>query len=169
MSTKPDNGKGPKRKRGKGNHGKNDGIPMRPARNGGQFRTGNPGNKGGTGRPPSAFLKALKEHLPPMRAAEIVGKIAAGDILEHLGDAKDGKPIIGETRNADRMRAVEFWADRVEGKTTQAVDMTVNQGSQASETGEAVKLRVLAMIGRALLTAPIAERERVAGLLKSAE
>ena len=36
-------------------------TPMRPGKNGGKLKTGNPGNKGGTGRPPNELRNWLRE------------------------------------------------------------------------------------------------------------
>lgn len=96
---------------------------MVDAPNGGKLYAGGvPGNKGG-GRKPSAFLAAMKTALERGKAGVVVEKIISGDILEALGTDKEGNAIVGETRNADRLKAIEFAASYAEGKPAQPVDL----------------------------------------------
>mgnify|MGYP001573281101 CR=1 FL=1 len=94
-----------------------------PQPHGGQLYAGGvPGNRGG-GAKPSKFLAGLKVALEAGKAPEVIQGIISGDILEHLGTDKEGRAIVGETRNADRLKAIEFAAGYVEGKPTQPVDL----------------------------------------------
>lgn len=52
----------------------------------------------------AAALRAAK-------APEVLQAIIAGDIHEHLGYDRRGEPIIGQTRNADRLRAIDLGAE----------------------------------------------------------
>ena len=94
-----------------------------PQAHGGRLYAGGvPGNRGG-GAKPSKFLAGLRVALEAGKAPEVIQGIISGDILEHLGTDKEGREIIGETRNADRLKAIEFAAGYVEGKPTQPVDL----------------------------------------------
>lgn len=57
-------------------------------------------------------------------APTVVQKIISGDIREMLG-VKDGTPIVGETKNADRLKALQIAASYAEGLPVQpTVDLT---------------------------------------------
>lgn len=100
-------------------------IPQ-PGGRGALYAGGVPGNKGG-GRQSSAFLAALHDIPARARIPEVVEGIISGDIRELLGKNADGEPIVGETRNSDRIRAIEYVTDRVLGKVPQSVEVTTPQ------------------------------------------
>jgi hypothetical protein len=66
----------------------------------------------------------MRAALEQGRAHVVVQKIISGDIAEHLGDDEQGAPIIGETKNADRLKAIQFAAGYSEGVPAQAVEHT---------------------------------------------
>lgn len=77
-----------------------------PGRNGGRLLAGGkPGNKGGSGRPPSDWKAKMAEALDRAEAENVVKTIIA--------DPK-AKP-------ADRLKAIEFAASYAEGKPSQPV------------------------------------------------
>lgn len=101
-------------------HGGKHGAPAhRDMR--GRVSGGNPGNRGG-GRHPYAFREECLRALIKYRGVEVVAKIAAGDILEQLGTDDDGQPIIGQTKNADRIQATKFLASYAIGLPVQPVE-----------------------------------------------
>jgi hypothetical protein len=51
-------------------------IPTRKGKHGGTLRIGNPGNKGGTGRPPNAFRHFCQEVLADPNTRKAIRKIA---------------------------------------------------------------------------------------------
>lgn len=58
-------------------------------------------------------------------AGVVVKKIIAGDLLEIIGRTDDGTPIIGETKNADRLKAIQIAASYDVGLPVQpTVDLT---------------------------------------------
>ena len=81
------------------------------------MRRGNPG--GGGGRHRRDWIAECHQALKSARALDVLKTIISGDILEQLGTTKKGKPIYGQTRNADRLRAIEFLAHYAFGKPAQ--------------------------------------------------
>lgn len=65
---------------------------------------GNPDNRGGGDKPDSFRIRAA-QRLEEARGLDVMGSILSGDILELVGVQKTGEPIIGFTRNADRIAA----------------------------------------------------------------
>lgn len=51
-------------------------VPTRKGKRGGSLRSGNPGNKGGTGRPPNAFRHFCQEVLADPNTRKAIRKIA---------------------------------------------------------------------------------------------
>jgi len=84
---------------------------MRPQPHGGRLVTG--GRQGG--RKSSAFVRGLARALKESRATEVLAEIISGDIHEELGHDRNGEPIIGTTKNADRIAAVKLAASYTEG------------------------------------------------------
>lgn len=92
-------------------------------RNTAGLRRGNPGNKGG-GLKPWVWRDEMRRALQEGDAPTVVRKIISGDIQEILG-VKDGTPIVGETKNADRLKALQIAASYAEGLPVQpTVDLT---------------------------------------------
>jgi hypothetical protein len=61
------------------------------------------------------------------QAGTVVQRIISGDIAERLG-FKDGEEIVGETKNADRIKAIQLAASYAEGLPIQpTVDLTPQQ------------------------------------------
>ena len=117
-----------------------------------------------------AFREACAHEFSRIKAITLAGKIACGDILEHVGDDTEGRPVYGETKNADRLRAIEWLANRAFGMPRQSVEIDVNpQSPQLSETGEAVMQRVMATMAAHLLTAPEGEKQRFLTLMGGAK
>lgn len=110
-----------------------------PQRNGGAlFAGGVIGNVGGRGgSKPAEFVRACREAVTDNQLLRVLVRIAIGDIHERIDTAKDGTPIYGETKNSDRIRAIELLVNRGFGLPTQAVEVT-----------------------GAVLTGPITEQER---------
>lgn len=116
-----------------------------------------PGGTGAGGRPPDLFRAVCRQALEDAKGIEVVKAIISGDIHERVGTDLDGGAIYGETKNKDRLGAIEFLANYGHGKPPQEIKMSGN-GANADESGEAVMQRLLAMVGRALLAAPAAQR-----------
>lgn len=90
----------------------------RPGGRGGWLRTGNPGNKGGRAR--EDFVAHCQKLVKTKHVAETLAHIVNGDILELIGhDQETGKPIYGETKNADRIRASDLLLAYAFGRPTQ--------------------------------------------------
>lgn len=88
------------------------------------LRRGNPGNRGG-GRKPWTFRDEMHRALVEGQAGAVVQRIISGDLLEVLGHRDDGTPIIGETKNADRLKAIQIAASYDVGLPVQpTVDLT---------------------------------------------
>jgi hypothetical protein len=66
----------------------------------------------------------MRQALQEGHAGAVVKKIIAGDLLEVIGVDDDGAPIVGETKNADRLKAVELAAKYVEPVISAVVDLT---------------------------------------------
>lgn len=65
-------------------------------------------HNGGPGRTPDMFRAACREAFARAKGLDVLVHIASGDILELLGQDRQGQPIIGETKNRDRIGALEF-------------------------------------------------------------
>ena len=80
---------------------------IRPAYQRG-LRRGNPGNRGGPGRPSNAWRLRLRTVLEEAGSSEVIKRIISGDISEVLGSTKTGELIVGTTKNRDRLAAIEL-------------------------------------------------------------
>ena len=84
-------------------------VPMRPGRNGGRLRNGSrPGNKGGTGRPPSEIRKKLRGSFE--ERIKVIEAIA--------DDAK--------ASTAERLKALDLMAKYGLGTTSTSTDTEGN-------------------------------------------
>src|SRR5262245_16092539 len=91
---------------------------VRPAYQRG-LREGNPGNRGGPGRPPNAYRLRARYWEEKSKGLEVLAKIVSGDILESLGTRdvtlEDGtvvsEIIVGQTKNSDRISAAKALHD----------------------------------------------------------
>ena len=88
------------------------GVALIPQARGGFLRPGGgPGpGKPGPGRPDFAFRTRARFYLEKAKGLETVATVLSGDILEFLGQ-RDGALIVGNTRNADRLKAFELLRD----------------------------------------------------------
>jgi hypothetical protein len=77
-------------------------VATRPGANGGTLLTGNPGNKGGTGRPPKALIEWAKE---------IINDPAIQDVYAARAKAGD-------------LKVFEFAAERAEGKAKELKEIS---------------------------------------------
>lgn len=68
--------------------------------------------------------KALRDG----KAPDVVREIMSGDILEQVGVDRKGAPIYGETRNTDRLKAIQLAASYAPGLPTQHVALTGQDG-----------------------------------------
>jgi hypothetical protein len=88
------------------------------------LRVGNPGNRGG-GRKPWVFKEEMQRALQEGDAGTVVKKIISGDILEVIATSDDGTPVVGDTKNADRLKAIQIAASYAEGLPVQpTIDLT---------------------------------------------
>ena len=88
------------------------------------LRRGNPGNKGG-GQKPWIWGELCRQALQNAKADIVLAKIIAGDLHEVIGMTKDGEPIVGETKNADRIKAMQLALSYAIGLPVQpTVDLT---------------------------------------------
>lgn len=80
-----------------------------PGLNGGTLQVGNPGNAGGTGRPPSAIREALRGSFD--RRIAILEQIADGDAVVKVKDAfgKETGTTVSASP-ADRLKAIDTLA-----------------------------------------------------------
>lgn len=93
------------------------------------LRKGNPGNKSkATYR---AFKELCRDSLDRVGALKVVEHIIAGDISEEIGRGKLGEIIYGETKNADRLKAVQFLAGYAHGMPTQKVEDVTQRAAVA--------------------------------------
>lgn len=95
---------------------------MIPQPHGGALRNGNPGNKGGTGRPPNAFRAQVAAISDRMKLPEIMGKIAAGQ--ERVIETDEGEVAIALTKDTDRIAATKLLWSYAHGQPAQSVDVT---------------------------------------------
>ena len=78
----------------------------RRGKNGGTLKTGNPGNKGGTGRPPDAFKAAMAE-------------LASSDeVIEHV------RAVLADPSHPQWLGAWKHVTEHGYGKATQGLDVT---------------------------------------------
>ena len=99
-------------------------------------------------------------------AGTVVKKIISGDILETLGRDEDGTPIVGETKNADRLVAIKLAASYDIGLPTQpTVDLTPQQPAQltASALLDAIPRLLGILPGNAQHKAKLLEALEVTG------
>ena len=117
----------------------------------GRLTGGNPGNSGGkrgrSGRPPDAFRELCRQALENADGMEVIKRMISGDIKEPLGRTKMGEPIYGETKNSDRLRAIEWLANYAEGKAPQTIEVK-DVSPQTLETGEEVANRLREQLPR---------------------
>lgn len=98
------------------------------------LRRGNPGNKGG-GTPPWAWRDACRAALVQGNADVVLRKIISGDLHEEIGQSKDGEPIYGVTKNADRLKAMQLAASYAVGLPVQpTVDLTPRPAAEMTAT-----------------------------------
>lgn len=120
--------------------------------NGGALRSGGtPGNVGGLGVPPSLIRELARKDF--YERMHVLRDIADG-LLDQEVPTKQGIVMVKASLK-DRLKAMELLGryGGIELLTIESKD-----GSQGVESGEAVMRRVLQMVGRALLTAPRADR-----------
>lgn len=67
------------------------------------------------------------------KAETVLTRIIAGDIQEQLGTTKEGDPIVGETKNADRLSAIKFAASYAEGQPTERHEITGKDGGPVEQ------------------------------------
>jgi len=96
----------------------------RPFEQGLDLRRGRGPLKGAptAGRPPSRVRLLAQELTDRLRLVEVLAHIGAGDVYEEIGRRKDGKPIYGETRNADRINAIKVVLAYADGLPTQTIE-----------------------------------------------
>jgi hypothetical protein len=99
------------------------------------------------------------------KAAEVVRDIISGDIYEQIGVDRDGQPIFGVTRNADRLRAVDLAAELADLKPRKDVLVTVNQNQR---TGEERMADLLAALPKLLGALPVEKRAILAQAVRGA-
>jgi hypothetical protein len=86
------------------------------------------GKKGRSGRKPWAFRDEMRQALEAGEAGKVVQRIISGDILEEIAQDDEGEPIYGDTKNADRLKAIQLAASYAEGLPVQpTVDLTPEQ------------------------------------------
>lgn len=91
-------------------------IVERPARNGGRLRTGNPGNKGGSGRPPNEF----KAHM-----AALVSRKDVEAYFERCLSGEFGPKFFLAARQAAKDDAYGKAAQPIVGDAEQPVEIVV--------------------------------------------
>ena len=96
---------------------------MVPQPHGGARRRGGT-NRGGPGRPSAAWKRLCTAALRSAKGLEVLKRIISGDIREQLSSTKAGEPVVGTTRNADRIRAIELLAEHGHGLPTQTVEQS---------------------------------------------
>jgi hypothetical protein len=124
------------------------------------------GKAGRSGRKPWAFREEMHRALMEGDAGTVVKKIISGDILETLGHDEDGNPIVGETKNADRLVAIKLAASYDIGLPTQpTVDLTPQQPAQltASALLDAIPRLLGILPGNAQHKAKLLEALEVTG------
>ena len=104
------------------------------------------GAKGRSGRKPWSWRESCRQALINAKADVVLAKIISGDLLEFLGTGTDGKPVIGPTKNADRVKAIQLATSYAEGLPVQpTVDLTPRE--PASLTAEQLAGALPRMIG----------------------
>jgi len=137
-------------------------------RNGNRLPLGNHagntgGKKGRSGRKPWAFRDEMRRALEDGKAGDVVQRIISGDIRESLGANDDGTPIIGDTKNSDRLGAIKLAASYAVGLPVQPVqDVTPREPAHLAANA------LLEAIPRLLGILPGAMQDR-ARLLKAIE
>lgn len=125
-------------------------LPARVgAHGGGRLRTGNPGCRGGRGRPSSLLRHRCQESFADR--IQFLEDVADGKVVDWALSA--GEAVEMPARIKERIQAVELIA-RYAGLEKIVLE-TVEVGA---ETGEAVMARAMQAMGRLLLTAPQAQR-----------
>jgi hypothetical protein len=149
-----------------------DRAALVPQAHGGALLRG--GNTGNRGRWRSRFIAALNAAAQAKRvgeddssaitlAADILVEVAAGDrILEHIGAKSDGTPIYAETKNSDRLNAIELMLAYVLGKPDQKLQL---EDEVPRETGEQTMARLAEAIPRLLARLPV-DIERLVTVLE---
>lgn len=94
-------------------------APMRPGPRGGMLRRGNPGSRSG-GRHRDEWKEECVAALKKCKGLDVLQRIISGDIREIVAQGDSG-PIWGETKNSDRLKAVEMLAHYAYGKPVQPV------------------------------------------------
>lgn len=122
------------------------------------------GNTGNRGRWRGRFLEALNKAALAKRAgqddnpaitlaADILVEVAAGDaILERIGTKRDGSPIFAETKNSDRLNAIELMLAYILGKPDQKLAL---EDETRRPTGEETMARLAAVMPQLLDRLPV--------------
>src|SRR5262245_54305688 len=80
---------------------------LQPQEHGGALRNGGT-NRGGHGAVKLEWREKCRQALVDSKGMDVVLGIISGDIFERIGtDKQTGKPIYGETKNRDRLGAIE--------------------------------------------------------------
>jgi hypothetical protein len=99
-------------------------VPGRPFQKGHGPRRGH-GLPGRSGAKPQAWREDCQKALRDAKADVVLAKIISGDVLEVLGTGDDGQPVVGSTKNADRLGAIKLAASYAHGLPVQpTVDLT---------------------------------------------
>jgi hypothetical protein len=96
----------------------------------------------------------------------VLSKMISGDIREVLGAGDDGRPIIGLTKNADRLGAIKLAASYAHGLPVQpTVDLTPREPAHltAQQLIEALPRLLSVLSGDAILKAKLLRTVEVDG------
>ena len=85
------------------------------------------------------WVIACEKALRDSKALVVLRRMICGDIQEVIGTTKDGDPIYGETKNSDRLRAIEMLAHYTYGKPVQPLSGEEGGPVQADITVRFVK------------------------------
>jgi hypothetical protein len=122
--------------------------------------------KGRSGRKPGSFRAECLEVLQQAEGPAVLGKVLSGDIRERLGTSDDGTPIVGESKNADRIQAFKVLASYAHGLPVQpTVDLTPREPASltAQQLIEAVPRLLSILPGDAILKAKLLRAVEVDG------
>jgi hypothetical protein len=132
-------------------------VPGRPFQKGHDPRRGH-GLPGRSGAKPQAWRDACRQALGDAKADVVLAKIISGDVLEALGTGEDGQPVVGATKNADRLGAIKLAASYAHGLPIQpTVDLTPKEHAHltAQQLIEALPRLVSVLPGDAMLKATV--------------
>jgi hypothetical protein len=130
---------------------------------------GNPGNKGGPGRPSHDLRVACRDQLWKRRGIAFLGKVMAGLITEtvpmsiSLGGNAGSEVRLVEVpvKVKDRLAAADMLMDRGYGKPDQH---TTTEDTTPRPTGEQVMGRILELLPKVIASLPV-DRKEIARLL----